>query len=144
MFWAQSADRVNYICEQNSCFLLCWAHQPLPLGCTFSRIQHNAPAFLAGQSGSEALHDPHVHVWGLFEGCRVPEVCLFLCLKPEQLHHHRAKPAQFCQDRVKMRILVWALALFRSESQQVLTHQVPCLFHAANSVFFVFLLLPIG
>lgn len=28
--------------------------------------------------------------------------------------------------------------------QQVLTHQVPCLFHAANSVFFVFLLLSIG
>lgn len=74
MFWMQSADRVNYICEQNSSsyFLLCWAHQPLLLGCIFSRIQHNALSFLAGQSGSDALHGPHVHVWGLFEGVHAP------------------------------------------------------------------------
>lgn len=78
------------------------------------------------------------------KGCRVPEVCLYLCLKPGQLHHHRAKSAQLCQGRVKMLLLVWALPLFRSENQQVLTHQVPCLFHAANAVFFVFLLLSIG
>lgn len=76
--------------------------------------------------------------------CRVPEVCLHLCLKAVQLLHHRAKSAQFCQGRVKMLILVWALPLFMSESQQVLTHQVPCLFHAANSLSFVFLLLSIG
>lgn len=86
----QSADRVNYICEQNSssCFLLCWVHQPLPLGCTFSRIQHSARAFSAGQSGSEALHDPHMHIWGLFEGS-LRSVCTcvwnqFSCIITEQ------------------------------------------------------------
>lgn len=145
MFWMQSADRVNYICEQNSSsyFLLCWAHQPLPLGCTFSRIQHNALSFLAGQWLRCTAWSPCACLGPVWRGaCSLRSVCTCVwnqcsCIITGQ--------NQLSSARAEWKCWSWCghCPLSRSESQQVLTHQV-MLLHAANSVFFVFLLLSIG